>query len=232
METPRYSIIMPVLLRTPEHKTVVEDTINSIKEFSRNYEFIIVDDGSPLFTGFLKSAATTYVRHNSNNWGIASSWNDGLRLARGQYLVVINDDIRVEKGWLKRLSDVLDAGHVVSAPINGWQEGMEFYKWFPGYCFMFRQSLLSRVGYFDERFNPANCEDVDYWFRVMKEGGTLGRAFDLRIYHKEGDVLHYMGYEKLSQKAIAKFINKHGFDPQPYFYGDKSIQEKLKGGEG
>ena len=229
---PKYSVCMPVLLRESSHKSTIEDTINSVKEFSQNYEFLICDDGSPLLTGFLKETADTYIRHNPKNKGIATSWNDLLRLARGDYLVVINDDIRVSRGWLKKLANVIKAGASVSAPINGWEKGMQPYHWFPGYCFMLRPQLLNTIGYFDERFDPANCEDLDYWYRVMKRGGTLGRAFDLKIYHKEGDVLHKMAnYDDLSKIAVDKFVKKNGFNPQPYFFNGKDINKILKGGD-
>ncbi len=224
----KYSIVMPSYLRESAHKAVAEDCIASVKKHSSNYEFIIVDDGSTLPTGFLKEAADTYIRHNPRNRGIATSWNDGMRIARGDYIVVINDDIRVEKGWLKKLENVIKAGASVSGPINGWQTGMKPYKWFTGYCYMLKTQLLGTIGYFDETFNPANCEDLDYWYRVMKRGGTLGRAFDLKIYHKEGDVLHKMAnYEDLSKIAIDKFIKKNKFNPQPYFFGDRDIKEIL-----
>lgn len=224
---PKYSVCMPVLLNRAEHKLVVEQCIESVKKYSQNYEFTIVDDGSPLLTGFLKDAADTYIRHNPTNKGIAYSWNDAIRLARGEYIVVINDDILVERGWLLKLSNVLESGSDISAPINGWQSGMDLYKWFPGFCFMFRSSLLNEVGYFDERFFPANCEDVDYWLRAMVLGKVLGRAFDLKVFHHEGDVLHHMNYEVLSKNAIKKFIEKNGFDPIPFFYGDRPIQEAI-----
>jgi GT2 family glycosyltransferase len=221
----KYSVIMPCLLREQIHRPVVDDCIASVKRNSDDFEFIIVDDGSPLLSGFLKDAADVYIRHNTNK-GIAPSWNDGMRVARGEYIVVINDDIVVPHDWLlglkKPFLDFPDTG--VSAPavwhIPDHPTGIvENYKWFPGYCFMLSKNTIEKVGYFDETFVPYNGEDVDYWYRTMKANLKLMRNYDVVINHKEGDVLHTLGdYKKRSEEANLQFVKKHGFDPIVKFY--------------
>jgi len=213
----KYSVIMPSFIRESSHIPVVEATIASVREKSKDYEFIIVDDGSLIGSSVLRSSADTYIRHTPPNRGIAPSWNDGLRVARGDFKAVINDDILVPREWLEKLSQGLTVG--VSAPKNGYREGEHTYKWYPGYCFMVTQQTLDQVGYFDEQFVPFNFEDLDYWTRVLKEGLPMIRA-DFEIWHKEGDVLHKLDYDGVSKKNHELFIKKHNFDPQPVFFGD------------
>lgn len=236
---PKYSVVMPVLLSRQEHKSILEDCIASVKDNSKNYEFIIVDDGSPLLTGFLKEIADLYIRHNPKNWGIAPSWSDGMKVARGEFIVIINDDIRVKEGWLEGLEEALEipkagvAGpaveHILHPP-SGVEEKIE---WFPGYCFMLRRETIETLkraeygttepypGYFDENFVPFNGEDCDYWERLGKIGFTLVRNWGVEIWHAEGDTIHHMDYDKRSQEAIEQFKRKHGFDPRDKYYSTK-----------
>lgn len=231
----KYSIVMPVLLREDSHKATVEACIASIKANSEDYELIIVDDGSTSLTGFLRDAADVYVRHKTNK-GIAPSWNDGLSVARGEFVVIINDDIvvptpltpdrSVVDTWLDFMSRVFekeDCG--VVAP--NWagpsqepflQEGGNWiinHSFYPGYCFMLkRDRFLER---FNEIFVPFNFEDVDYWYRIEKKGLQLYRA-PVAIWHREGDVVHKLQYERVNSENHKKFIELHGFDPQPIYY--------------
>jgi len=218
----KYSIVMPVLLRDPAHKEVLQATIASVREKSTDYELIIVDDGSPFATGFLKEEADIYIRHNKN-MGIAPSWNDGVAVARGEYVVVINDDILVPHQWLEKLAEVNLNG--ISSPNNGY-DGVSAYKWYPGYCFCLSRYAIEKIGRFDEQFVPFNFEDTDYWTRALKDNVPMVRA-DFNVWHKEGDVIHKLKYDEVSKENHEKFIKKHGFGPQPYFFGDGDIQDIL-----
>lgn len=218
---------MPVLLREESHREVVENAIITITRHSRNFELIIVDDGSPLDTAFLRESASTYIRHKTNK-GIAPSWNDGLSVARGDFLTIVNDDVETCWGWLEGMMYALRGDICVSAPaiehINSGKTGLYAdYKWFPGYCFMMPRSTYEIIGKFDEQFTPFNYEDTDYWTRVLKDDGTLMRNFDVSIRHKEGDVLHGLAYDEVSAVNKQKFIDKHGFDPIPVFYGSEKF---------
>ncbi len=235
MTKPKFSIVMPCLLNRSEHKQIVENCIASIREYSSDYEFIIVDDGSKLPTGFLKDNADTYIRHNPTNKGIAPGWNDGINVARGEYIVVINDDITVQKDWLEKLAKAFEyTGTGVAAPavqhIPHRTDGVEELKnWFPGYCFMLSRKTIEEMkakelktedfpGMFDERFVPFNCEDCDYWERLSKLGYKMMRVWNVEIWHAEGDTLHHMDYQTRSEAAIKQFINKHKFDPRIEYY--------------
>ena len=233
---PKYSVVMPSFLNRHEHKPVLEDCIASVKKHSNDYEFIIVDDGSPLLTGFLKEAADTYIRHNPTNWGLSPTWNDGIKVARGKFIAVINDDIRVSDGWLDGLREALRAPQAgVAGPavehIPHPKEGIEEQvKWFPGYCYMLSRETINKLrrieektdepcpGLFDENFVPFNAEDCDYWERLRKNGFKLMRNWGVEIWHAEGDTVHHMNYEEMSRKARERFKKKHGFDLNEVYY--------------
>jgi O-antigen biosynthesis protein len=222
-----YSVVMPCLFRNPEHKPVVMDCLDSVRKHSSDYELIVVDDGSPLDTKFLKDNSDQYVAHKKA-LGIAPSWNDGIKMAQGNYIAIINDDIVVRPNWLEAMAEALDTieGAMVSAPavhMMPFGQGtgcVECRGWFPGYCFMLTKDTVIKVGLFDEQFTPYNYEDVDYWTRVYKAGGKLVRNYSVQITHKEGDVIHKFENNSAVDKANReKYFNKWGFDPIPVLYG-------------
>ena len=223
---------MPCLFRRPEHKEVVLECIQSVRDHSSNYELIIVDDGSPLDTSFLRRYADTYIRHKKPI-GIARGWNNGLKVSRGKYKVIINDDIVAKPGWLECMVKALNEveSSLVSAPAVqhmangvGVEESHENKVWFPGSCFMLTEETINKVGYFDEQFLPFNYEDVDYWTRVYKAGGVLARNYEVMVDHKEGDVIHKIEENsKVDSDNRSRYLAKWGFDPIPILYGTEKF---------
>lgn len=219
----RFSIIMPCLFREEGHRSIVDKCIDSVKKHSEDYELIIVDDGSPLDTKFLKEEADVYIRHKSPK-GIAPGWNDGIKAAKGKYIVVINDDITARPGWLESMVEAfsIDGAMVSSCAVEHLPAGTgikECREWFPGSCFMLTKETIDKVGYFDEDITPFYFEDADYWTRVYKSGGKLVRNYAIQIGHAESDVLHKIENNgEVFQKNKAKFLKKHGFDPIPILY--------------
>ena len=223
-DNPEYSVVMPVYLREESHRQTVEDTIKNIRQVSREYELIIVDDASPRDTSFLESFADTYIRNDTNK-GISYSWNVGKNSAHAEYVAIVNDDIKVPIGWLDRLkTGFTNEKAGVTAPMFGGPsfspktmasnyigENKIFY---PGYCFMLWKDRFFED--FDEQFT-TNCGDVDYWHRIYKKGLECIRV-GLEIWHKEGGVLHGMDYGKISDESLKLFEDKWGFNPQREYY--------------
>lgn len=222
------SIVLATLVRKPMHKPMVLECLESIKKWSKDYEIIISDDGSPLDTQFLIPFANTYIRREKAG-GCAVGWNQGLRLAKGEYIVVISDDVVVKEGWLEAMRAALDKfpNALVSAPavqhmprVNDGGDGIvEERHWFPGSCFMMRRQCLDIVGYFDEQFAPFNYEDVDYWTRVAQSGHTVCRNYNVTVDHKEGQVIHSIEDNgSVDSQNRQKYLKKWGFDPIPVLY--------------
>lgn len=221
----KYSIVMPCFLKDEAHRSIVQQTIDSVKSASSElFEFIIVDDGSTLSTGFLKNVADVYVRHNGSNKGIAPSWNDGKNVSRGEFVVLINDDIMVPDGWLQKMEEAFDddtgvVGVMGAGPNHKpklLNEQKTDHKWFSGYCFMLKRDRFFED--FDEQFIPFNFEDIDYWERIQENGLKLKKA-GINIWHAEGDTIHSMRYNETDSKNLDKFIDKWGFNPKSKYFG-------------
>lgn len=70
-----------------------------------SHEIILIDDGSSDGTReFLRELAPPYVvLLNDRNLGYAASNNRGARIAQGEFLVLLNNDLVLEAGWLEPL---------------------------------------------------------------------------------------------------------------------------------
>ncbi|ACX52248.1 glycosyl transferase family 2 [Ammonifex degensii KC4] len=117
------SIIIPVFNQLSFTKRCLE----SIRNFtSLPYELIIIDNGSTDETSaFLKSQKDLKVITNESNRGFGPAVNQGLALARGEYLVVLNNDTLVTPGWLEELLYALKTGPAagLAGPVTNYASG-------------------------------------------------------------------------------------------------------------
>ncbi|HTU23475.1 MAG TPA: glycosyltransferase [Gemmataceae bacterium] len=178
------------------------------------YELIFVDNGSTDGTvDYLKSQAGVTLLTNPTNVGFPKGVNQGLRIARGEQLLLLNNDTVVTPGWLRRLLAPLDDDCRIglvgpcSNNISGVQQvpvtyqdlsGLDDFavKWaeehqgermdvnrLTGFCLLLRRELLQRIGYLDERFGLGNFEDDDYSRRALLAGYRDIIARDVFIHH-------------------------------------------------
>ncbi len=79
--------------------------IDSIIENTRQkYELILVDNGSQDNTAeYFNSLPDAKVIINRENLGVAKGWNQGLKLATGDYVLIFNNDTIVHPNWLENM---------------------------------------------------------------------------------------------------------------------------------
>jgi GT2 family glycosyltransferase len=111
--SPGVSIIIPVYNQT-------NYTLQCLRAIARNteiasFEVIVIDDCSTeADISLLRDIANLKVYRNPENSGFIKSCNRGAMLASGKYILFLNNDTEVQKGWLAALMDVVstrsDAG--------------------------------------------------------------------------------------------------------------------------
>ena len=154
-ETPRVSVVIPTL----NHLEDVVRCLESIQDAadSTAIEVILVDDASTteIATTF-DSVAGLRVIHLPTNVGFAGACTAGVDAARGEYLMLLNNDTRVVSGWIDSLVDELDShdrtgavgsmilrddlllqesGAIVWSDGSGWQYGNGESPYEPQYRF-------------------------------------------------------------------------------------------------
>ena len=79
--------------------------LESIREHTTGeYEVIIVDNGSePDTVAWLRTLTGVRVIYNDHNKGFAGGNNQAIAAARGEYIVLLNNDVIVTAGWLDGL---------------------------------------------------------------------------------------------------------------------------------
>lgn len=205
------SIIIP----TFNQLEFLKECIESIFQYTHEpFELIIIDNASEDGTAeFLKSAHRLRFRINQHNLGFAGAVNQGLMMAKGTTLLILNNDAVVTSNWLSNLHTCLRSNPQfgIVGPVTNYisgdqlidvsytnitemQQFSQLYnqsdtrRWsvtnrLTGFCMLLRRKDFIRLGYFDEGFEIGNCEDDDYGLRARLLGMQLVIAKDTFIHH-------------------------------------------------
>lgn len=103
----KYSIILPTYNR---EKTINNAILSVINQTYKDYELIIVDDGSTdgtakLIDNYEKKYANIHVVHNAENMGVSKCRNIGIQLAQGEYILFLDDDDVFTEDALQYITD-------------------------------------------------------------------------------------------------------------------------------
>lgn len=99
--------LVSVIIPNWNGKKFLAECIDSLKEQTfRDFETILVDNGSA--DGSVELAKQRYgeflrIIRNSKNLGFTGGNNVGIRAARGEFIVLLNNDTRTEPTWLEEL---------------------------------------------------------------------------------------------------------------------------------
>ena len=110
-EVPYCSIIIPVRNRSLFTKACLLAIEKSVPAEKLPHEVIVVDDGSTDDTPMLLSAwclsrVNARVLRMRQNSGFARACNEGARVARGRYIVLLNNDTLPTPGWLEKMLEL------------------------------------------------------------------------------------------------------------------------------
>lgn len=224
---PALTVTIPVWSTTPELAAMARRTIERIWEVSRiPTEVVVIDNGSPH-----EVPLPAKVYRYPENKGVATGWNTGIRLATAPVVCVMNSDCNVEPGWDEALYEAASSERMVAFPYTDHCDGRGFTTpdqgGTAGWCFMLSKALYDEVGVFDEWFNPAFCEDTDYWHRAWELGVRLSPVPAARVIHaRRTTASTRANVDWLLQGHRYKYGWKHGVDPHrapPYY--DREIVE-------
>jgi len=246
LKKPLVSVIIP----TYNRGWVVQEAIDSVLDQDfRDYELIVVDDGSDDNTREILGAygkAITVLQQS--NRGVSAARNRGIAEAAGRLIAFLDSDDL----WLPRklTTQVKFFAENADAVINQTQEiwirnGVRVnpkkrHHKFSGMIFerslalclvspsavMIKKCLFDAVGVFDEQL-PA-CEDYDLWLRVSCRYPV--HLMDSPLIIKRGghddQLSKAAGLDKYRIQSLMKIIDSDLLTPQQYKAAVLTLKEK------
>ncbi|MHA2858298.1 glycosyltransferase family 2 protein [Paenibacillus lautus] len=237
------SIIIP----TFNGRELLKDCIYSIKRHTNEpYEIIVVDNGSSDGTvDICRQEGITFISL-ANNIGFPAACNKGLKIATGDTLLLLNNDVIVTRNWLQNMLNCLNSETNIGivGPLTNYASGKQQIdmpytsleemsnqlnepdasKWLQvdrivGLCFLFKRELMDRIGLLDERYSPGHFEDDDYCYRARNAGYTFRIAGDVFVFHHGSASFAKQDMSQVKHLIDTnkqKFMDKWGVDPAIY----------------
>jgi len=175
------------------------DSVFNMDFCGSKYEIIVVDNNSQ--DGSVKMIEKYHkvkLIKSKENTGFAKGNNIGIEKSKGDYVILLNNDLIVDKNWIKETLPLMEKDSRIGA-IGGkifygrtkdvWFSGAKVYfggftrhkylgdrsgecDYIVGAAVMFRADILKKLNGFDEKFYLYS-EDSDLSYRIKKEGYRL-----------------------------------------------------------
>src|SRR5690606_38016835 len=95
-------------------KEVLENCLRSLKGINYpNWELILVDNGST--DGSEKISTKHTLIKNNTNVGFATANNQGYKKAKGEYILLLNNDTKVTKNFLTEMVEKMENDNTIGA---------------------------------------------------------------------------------------------------------------------
>jgi GT2 family glycosyltransferase/glycosyltransferase involved in cell wall biosynthesis len=212
------SIIIPVFDQL-DYTHACLASLQAVQEKPR-FEVVVVDDCSTDGTAeaIARIPGVVYLRNDSNS-GFIASCNAGANIARGKYLVFLNNDILVKPGWLTALLDTFkeerrvgivgskllypdgrlqEAGGIIWQDASGWNYGKFDDPGKPEYNYLRDVDYCSAAALMVPRalFESAGGFDSRYapgYYEDTDLAFKVRQAGYRVLYQPLSEVIHYEG---------------------------------------
>ncbi len=223
---PKVSIIIPTYNRAKLVTYAIESVLN---QTYKNYEIIVVDDGSTDNTRELISKYGDKVKYfYKTNSGQGSARNFGIEKSVGEYIAFLDSDDLWLPERLKMGVVILEANKDVGLvysnsyrlvdgkrmqrtyfddyrPYNGFVFKQLFYQDFiPTTSVILRKQCFTKVGLFDGGLSP--CEDYDMWLRISScfQLEYIDKALVFHRRHSGNLISDIVALLKMQKKVLEK----------------------------
>ena len=228
----KIKVIMPCWIINEELLTLTQSAVESLGDV----ELIIIDNGSPMGGGYLRSVASTYIR-NKENLGYARAVNQGLKLCnKGELVCVSNNDIRVSDKWQEIAKEIMKDEKVGSVHFrmigynepftkgeNNWIGGKE--RWCTSSFFVVRNVQLYDENYFN------SYDDWDWWLKLRQKGYLQAYTNIAQYQHKDSFTQQFIPQRGANDTRNREYFkSKHGDYPEVLFEKEfpGELQKKWK----
>jgi GT2 family glycosyltransferase len=181
---------------------------------------IIIDNGST--DGTVNWLEEYYpeiiIVKNKTNLGFTKPINQGVAKSNAQFFVLLNNDVRPEKDYLKNTLRFFQDEKVFAVsfnekesswPLVSWDGKIQFTRgedkskprstaWASGGSAIFNRKIWDKLGGFNEVYAPFYWEDIDIGYRAWKSGYKI-------IWDNESQVVHE--HESTAKKINPSYLN-------------------------
>ncbi len=200
-----------------------DNLIEVINNSPEANEIIVTDDASTDNSlRYLNSLQKKYLKlkiiSHKKNIGFAANSNSAVKASQADLVVLLNSDIKPVKGYIKNSLKHFKDPHVFGVGFaeighENWaklywgggyiqhQPGLDIKTshisgWLSGGSSIVRKSLFTKLGGFDQVYEPFYSEDLDLGFRAWKSGYKLIWEPTAKVYHKH-------------ESTMSKFPKRH-----------------------
>lgn len=228
------SVIIPMYNSEKTIKRALDSVIN---QDYKNFEIIVVNDGSidgsrNIVEEYIKVNDAYNIRLiNQDNAGVSIARNNGIKMASGDYVALLDSDDYWEKNKLYEQIKILESNHDIYL-LGTWTKTIKekenvnkikyisfrrllFRNVFTTSSVIIRKDVFSSIGYFNT--SKKYSEDYDLWLRIGKKHkmafytdeltyystGTMGLSSKL-INMEKGELSNY--YDLYKSKDIGLFL--------------------------
>jgi glycosyltransferase involved in cell wall biosynthesis len=190
-DSPKVSVVIPTF--NEADSGYLAQAIQSVVDSTfRDFEVIVIDDGSTDETGAVVDRFSDGVRyHRQENRGTAAARNTGVKLARGEYIALLDDDDLFLPHRLERQVPVLDRNpqvalvygqairfHEATGEEEVWPIGeaiaegrifdrLFYHNMIPALTVLARRSVIENLGGFNESLRCT--DDWELWLRICSD---------------------------------------------------------------
>ncbi len=206
--------LISIIIPCKNGEKYLEQTLNGIKKQNMNVEVIVIDDGSTDNTFNIAKSHGCKVIHNDQSKGPVKAKNQGLKIAKGEYIMFHDSDDIMNDGALFLLYNEISENYGIYAveakikdfispdmPENEKQKTKvkpePYYGLFTG-AILIRKSAFDKIGLFNESVKAG--EIIDWQHRMDKHGLKI-KKLDIISTNRR---LHSNNFGKTSQKTEFK----------------------------
>ena len=241
----RISIIIPTRNRARSLKQLLDSLAVVVTPPLTSVEIVVVNNGSTDETVNLLREEALIARPQElvvleeQRPGKSNAVNCALCVARGDLLMLLDDDVSVDPQWLvkhieayKQTEFAAIQGRILAGkdfegrpadpsrlreyniPLSGYGEQVTTIQGLTGTNMSFKRGVLERVGLFDLRLGPGASgfsEDTEFSMRIRKAGFKIGYTPHAIVYHELNPARYGPAYNRDVEfrKGVSRSIYRH-----------------------
>jgi glucosyl-dolichyl phosphate glucuronosyltransferase len=239
---PHISVIVPTYNRAASLQRLLASLGSLELSDSILAEVIIVDNGSTDNTGEVlfreqgKRNRFDFRVAKEETKGKSSALNNGIGLARGEILIVVDDDVVVHERWMTEHWECHRVGEFgavqgrvlpgvdpqgrpadpnrlreYNIPIVDYGNEIRPIRGFTGTNVSFKRDIVRQVGLFNPRLGPGALgfsEDTEYSIRMRRAGFKIGYSPGAIVYHELNPERYGRAYNRRTEyrKGVSRSI--------------------------